>query len=247
MMTSSWGLTETSPLATAAHFPIDRAGVIGVPVPGVEIKLAPVGEKLEMRVKGPNVTPGYLGRDDLTREAFDAEGFYRTGDAGRLEDPDDPARGLVFDGRVVEDFKLLSGTFVSVGNLRPVVLAAASPLLQDAVICGEGRDAVGLLAWLNPGAAREIAGEPDAAPETLARSPAVAAFLRERLAAYNADNPASSTRVSRVLLQAEPPSLDANEITDKGYINQRAVLGRRAKAVEALYAAQPGPEVIVCD
>jgi feruloyl-CoA synthase len=247
MMTSSWGLTETSPLATAAHFPIDRAGVIGVPVPGVEIKLAPVEEKLEMRVKGPNVTPGYLGRDDLTREAFDADGFYRTGDAGRLEDPDDPAKGLVFDGRVVEDFKLLSGTFVSVGNLRPVVLAAASPLLQDAVICGEGRDEVGLLAWLNPGAAREIAGEPDAAPETLVRAPAVAAFLRERLAAHNADNPASSTRIARVLLQTEPPSLDANEITDKGYINQRAVLARRADAVAALYAAKPGPEVIVCE
>jgi feruloyl-CoA synthase len=246
MMTSSWGLTETSPLATAAHFPIDRAGVIGVPVPGVEIKLAPVGEKLEMRVKGPNVTPGYLGRDDLTREAFDEDGFYRTGDAGRLEDPDDPAKGLVFDGRVVEDFKLMTGTFVSVGTLRVAALAAASPLLQDAVVCGEGRAEVALLAWLNPGAAREIAGEPDAAPETLVRSPAVAEFLRERLAAHNAENPASSTRICRVLLQAEPPSLDANEITDKGYINQRAVLECRADAVEALYAAEPGAEVIVC-
>jgi feruloyl-CoA synthase len=246
MMTSSWGLTETSPLATAAHFPIDRAGVIGVPVPGVEIKLAPVGEKLEMRVKGPNVTPGYLGRDDLTREAFDADGFYRTGDAGRLEDPADPAKGLVFDGRVVEDFKLLTGTFVSVGTLRVAALAAASPLLQDAVVCGEGRAEVALLAWLNPGAAREVAGEPDAAPETLVRSPAVAEFLRERFAAHNAENPASSTRIRRVLLQAEPPSLDANEITDKGYINQRAVLECRADAVAALYASQPGPEVILC-
>jgi feruloyl-CoA synthase len=246
MMTSSWGLTETSPLATAAHFAIDRAGVIGVPVPGVEVKLAPVGDKLEMRVKGPNVTPGYLGREDLTREAFDEDGFYRTGDAGRLEDPDDPAKGLVFDGRVVEDFKLTTGTFVSVGNLRVAVLAAASPLLQDAVVCGEGRDAVALLAWLNPGAAREIAGVPDGAPETLVRSDAVVEFLRERLAAHNAANPASSTRIARVCLQAEPPSLDANEITDKGYINQRAVLECRAEAVEALYAAEPGPEVIVC-
>jgi feruloyl-CoA synthase len=246
MMTSSWGLTETSPLATAAHFPIDRAGVIGVPVPGVEIKLAPVGEKLEMRVKGANVTPGYLGRDDLTREAFDADGFYRTGDAGRLEDPADPAKGLVFDGRVVEDFKLLTGTFVSVGTLRVAVLAAASPLLQDAVVCGEGREEVALLAWLNPGAAREVAGEPDAAPEALVRSPAVAEFLRERIAAYNAEHPASSTRIRRVLLQAAPPSLDANEITDKGYVNQRAVLECRADAVAALYANQPGPEVIVC-
>src|SRR4051812_9185109 len=175
MMTSSWGLTETSPLASAAHFPIDRAGVIGVPVPGVEIKLAPVDDKLEMRVKGPNVTPGYLGRDDLTRAAFDEEGFYRTGDAGRLEGPGDPNTGLVFDGRVVEDFKLTTGTFVSVGNLRVQVLAAASPLLQDAVVCGHDRDYVSLLAWPNPGAAREVAGEPDAELEALVRSRAVAA------------------------------------------------------------------------
>src|SRR3954447_6676559 len=167
MMTSSWGLTETSPLATAAHFPIDRAGVIGVPVPGTEIKLAPVGDKLEMRVKGPQVTPGYLGQDDLTRAAFDEEGYYRTGDAGRLEDPEDPNKGLVFDGRVVEDFKLLTGTFVSVGNLRVSALAAASRLLMDAVVCGHDRDYVALLAWPNVGAAREIAGAPEAEMDAL--------------------------------------------------------------------------------
>ncbi len=161
MMTSSWGLTETSPLATAAHFPIDRAGVIGVPVPGVQLKLAPVEDKLEMRVKGPNVTPGYLGQPDLTAKAFDEDGWYRTGDAAKLEDPDDPNRGVVFDGRVVEDFKLLTGTFVSVGNLRVRALAAASPLLMDAVVCGHDHDYVGLLAWLNLGAAREIAGAPE--------------------------------------------------------------------------------------
>src|ERR1700709_2019756 len=113
MMASSWGLTETSPLATAAHFPIDRAGVIGVPVPGVELKLAPVEDKLEMRVKGPNGTKGSLGQPSLTAMAFDADGWYRTGDAGRLEDPEDPNAGLVFDGRVVEAFKLAAGTFVS--------------------------------------------------------------------------------------------------------------------------------------
>src|SRR4051794_10073517 len=246
MMTSSWGLTETSPLATAAHFPIDRAGVIGVPVPGVEIKLAPVDDKLEMRVKGPNVTPGYLGRDDLTRAAFDEEGYYRTGDAGRLEDPGDPNKGLVFDGRVVEDFKLTTGTFVSVGNLRVQVLAAASPLLMDAVVCGHDRDYVSLLAWLNVGAAREIAGEPEAEAAELARSRAVAAFLRERIGAYNADHPASSTAADRLPLRAEPASLDGNEITDKGYVNQRGVLTRRAELVETLYASSPGGEVIVC-
>jgi feruloyl-CoA synthase len=246
MMTSSWGLTETSPLATAAHFPIDRAGVIGVPVPGVEIKLTPVEDKLEMRVKGPNVTPGYLGQPELTAEAFDSDGWYRTGDAGKLEDPDDPNKGLVFDGRVVEDFKLLTGTFVSVGNLRIAALAAASPLLMDAVVCGHDRDYVGLLAWPNLGAAREIAGEPNAAPEELVRSAKLADFLRERFAAYNHANPASSTRVERVILLAEPPSLDANEITDKGYVNQRAALERRAVHVAALFAERPGQEVVIC-
>jgi feruloyl-CoA synthase len=246
MMTSSWGLTETSPLATAAHFPIDRAGVIGVPVPGVEIKLTPVEGKLEMRVKGPNVTAGYLGQPELTEKAFDEDGWYRTGDAGKLEDPEDPNKGLVFDGRVVEDFKLMTGTFVSVGNLRIAALAAASPLLMDAVVCGHDRDYVGLLAWPNLGAARELAGLPDAEPEELVRSPKLAAFLRERFAAYNRANPASSTRVERVTLLAEPPSLDANEITDKGYVNQRAALERRAVHVAALFAERPGTEVVVC-
>ena len=246
MMTSSWGLTETSPLATAAHFPIDRAGVIGVPVPGVEIKLTPVEGKLEMRVKGPNVTRGYFGQPELTAKAFDEDGWYRTGDAGRLEDDDDPNKGLVFDGRVVEDFKLTTGTFVSVGNLRIAALAAASPLLMDAVVCGHDRDYVSLLAWPNLGAAKELAGEPDASPEELVRSPKLAEFVRERLIAYNRSNPASSTRVERVILLAEPPSLDANEITDKGYVNQRAALERRAVHVAALFAETPGEEVIIC-
>src|SRR3954469_22689622 len=239
MMTSSWGLTETSPLATAAHFPIDRAGVIGVPVPGTELKLAPVADKLEMRVKGPQVFPGYLGDDDLTRAAFDEEGFCRTGDAGRLEDPEDPDKGLVFDGRVVEDFKLLTGTFVSVGNLRVQALAAASPLLMDAVVCGHDRDEVGLLAWFHAPVAQEPHGA-EAPPAELARSSRVHEFLRERLGAHNAAHPASSTRIARVLLLEEPPSLDANEITDKGYVNQRAVLERRAAQVEALYAGADG-------
>jgi len=246
MMTSSWGLTETSPLATAAHFPIDRAGVIGVPVPGTEIKLAPVDDKLEMRVKGPQVTPGYIGDDEQTRQAFDSDGWYRTGDAGRLEDSDDPNKGLVFNGRVVEDFKLLTGTFVSVGNLRIAALAAASPLLMDAVVCGHDRDYVGLLAWLNVGAAKDIAGEPDAELGDLVRSPKLAEFVRERFTAYNRDHPASSTRVERVILLAEPPSLDANEITDKGYVNQRAALERRAAHVATLFDANPPEEVILC-
>ena len=246
MMTSSWGLTETSPLATAAHFPINRAGVIGVPVPGVQIKLAPVEGKLEMRVKGPNVTAGYLGQAETTAKAFDEDGWYRTGDAGKLENPDDPNQGLVFDGRVVEDFKLMTGTFVSVGNLRIAALAAASPLLMDAVVCGHDRDYVALLAWPQLGAARELAEAPEATPEQLVRSSKLAAFLRERFIAYNRSNPASSTRIERVILLAEPPSLDANEITDKGYVNQRAALERRALHVAALFADTPSQEVVIC-
>ncbi|HET6551759.1 MAG TPA: feruloyl-CoA synthase [Solirubrobacter sp.] len=246
MMTSSWGLTETSPLATAAHFPIDRAGVIGVPVPGVDLKLAPVEDKLEIRVKGPNVTPGYVGDPVATAAAFDEDGWYRTGDAGRLEDPDDPNKGIVFDGRVVEDFKLTTGTFVSVGNLRVAALDAASPLLTDAVVCGHDRDYVALLAWPNVGAAREVAGEPEAEADALVRSPAVVEFMRSRFAEHNRRNPASSMRVDRLILMPEPPSLDANEITDKGYVNQRAVLERRAALVAALFADEPGEEVILC-
>jgi feruloyl-CoA synthase len=152
----------------------------------------------------------------------------------------------VFDGRVVEDFKLTTGTFVSVGNLRVKALAAASPLLMDAVVCGHDRDYVGMLAWLNLNAAREIAGEIDAEPDTLVHHERIHAFVRERMQAYNADHPASSTRVERVVLLAEPPSLDANEITDKGYVNQRAALQRRGAFVDALFAEQPSAEVIVC-
>ncbi len=245
-MTSAWGLTETSPLATSAHFPIDRAGVIGVPIPGVQIKLVPVEDKLEMRVKGPNVTPGYLGGPELTAKAFDADGWYRTGDAGKLQDPEDPNAGLVFDGRVVEDFKLTTGTFVSVGNLRVAALAAASPLLMDAVICGHDRDYVAMLGWLNLGAAREIAGLPEAELPELVRSPAIAHFLREKLRAHNEAHPASSMRVCRVGLLDSAPSLDANEITDKGYVNQRVALNRHAPEVDALFAEPPGGTVIIC-
>ncbi len=246
MMTSAWGLTETSPLATSGHFAIDRAGIIGVPIPGVEIKLAPDGDKFEMRVRGPNVFPGYLERDDLTAKAFDEDGFYHTGDAGKLADPDDPNAGLVFDGRVVEDFKLTTGTFVSVGNLRISILAAASPLLMDAVVCGHDRHYVALLAWLNVTAARELIADHEAHPEHLVREPRIAEHVRARLAAHNAENPASSMRVERVLLLAEPPSLDANEITDKGYVNQRAALDRRAPHVELLFSDPPAVEVIIC-
>ena len=246
LMTSAWGSTETSPMATTVHWPIERAGVIGLPAPGVEIKMVPSGGKMELRVRGPMVTPGYVGREDLTAAAFDDEGFYKIGDAGRLADPGDPSKGLVFDGRVSEDFKLLTGTWVSVGSLRVEALAAAAPALSDAVVTGHDRDRIGLLAWIDPRACAEIAGDPGLVDdsESLCRHPAVIEHVRRGLARHNAERPASSTRVARILLMSEPPSIDAGEITDKGYINQRAALERRHALVERLHAEPVAPAVI---
>ena len=243
-MTSSWGTTETSPLSTAAHFMIERAGPIGVPVPGVELKLVPTGGKLEVRVRGPNVTPGYWKRPDLTRAAFDAEGFYQPGDAVCFADPAEPANGIVFDGRLAEDFKLTTGTWVAVGVLRVGVLAAASPALQDAVIAGENRAAIGMLAWLNAAGCGKLAGC-DAPLAELARHPAVREHVAGAIRQWNAGHPGSSERIARVLLLPDMPSIDANEITDKGYINQRLALARRKADVERLFATVPDADVIV--
>jgi feruloyl-CoA synthase len=232
-MLSAWGSTETSPMATCVHYPIARAGVIGNPGPGTELKLVPSGTKLEVRVRGPNVTPGYWRRDDLTREAFDEEGFYRIGDAMKFVDADDPAKGLAFDGRVAEDFKLMSGTWVHVGTVRVQLIAACDPLVQDAVITGHDREEMGALVFVNP-----------AAVKTLGLDPAgVRASLAAALVKLDAAATGSSTAPARLLVMDEPPSIDANEITDKGYINQRAVLERRAALVERLHAG--GPEVIL--
>jgi feruloyl-CoA synthase len=245
LMTSSWGTTETAPAATMAHFPLERAGNIGVPVPGVEVKLVPSDAKQELRVRGPNVTPGYLHRPDLTAAAFDEDGFYRTGDAGRLADPADPGTGLLFDGRIAEDFKLSSGTWVHTGKLRMAVLAAASPLLQDAVVAGADRDQVGLLVWLNLPEAGRLADPSTDDAAALARAPTVLDAIRTRLAGYNAGQPGSSARIGRVLVMTEPPSIDAGEITDKGYVNQRATLERRQALVERLFAEPLDADVLV--
>ncbi len=245
-MASAWGSTETAPMATIAHFLIERAGVIGVPVPGTELKLVPTGDKIEVRVRGANVTPGYWKRPDLTAEAFDEEGFYRIGDTVRLADPQDPTRGIVFDGRLAEDFKLMTGTWVHVGALRVGLLAAATPVLQDAVVAGENRAFVGLLAWLSAAGCQKLCGpEAPAAIEDLVRHPAVREHVRTAIARWNAAENTSSQRVERILLLPDMPSIDANEITDKGYINQRLALERRRADVERLFALDPDPDVIV--
>ena len=225
-MLSAWGSTETSPLATSVHFAMERPGVIGLPVAGCELKLTPFGGKLEVRVRGPNVTPGYYRRPDLTSAAFDEEGFYRIGDAVKLADPREPAKGIVFDGRVAEDFKLSTGTWVNVGMVRVKLIAAADPIVQDAVITGHDRAEVGALVFLS-------ASANNLKPEE------VRAKLSRALARLKAEG-GSSMHPVRVLVLTEPPSIDANEITDKGYMNQRAVLDRRAALVERLYAGGEG-------
>jgi len=245
-ISSSWGTTETAPLATAAHYRLERAGNIGVPIPGTEVKLVPNGAKLEIRVRGPNIMPGYWKRPDLTAAAFDEEGFYMPGDAVRLADENEAAAGVIFDGRLAEDFKLMTGTWVHAGALRPGVLAACSPVLQDAVIAGADQRSIGLLCWLNVQGCHTVIGDgaPSALP-ALAQHPAVREHVRKGLARWNVEHPASSERVARAILLSDTPSIDAGEITDKGYINQRLALERRAGDVERLFAAQPDPDVIV--
>ena len=229
--TTSWGSTETSPANTAAHWRLDRPGVIGLPMPGVDLKFIPNAGKLEMRLRGPHIFPGYRGNDAATREAFDEEGFYRIGDAGYLLDESDPSAGVVFNGRVAEDFKLTTGTWVSVGTLRLSLVTALAPLVQDAVITGHDRTEVGALLFLTE-AARTLS------------EVELKTQLRERLAGLAAQGGGSSQVPRRLLALPDAPSMAAGEITDKGYINQRMVLQRRAAEVEALHAASSDPRVI---
>src|SRR5690606_22356917 len=226
-LTTSWGSTETAPAVTSAHWRMERAGVIGGVLPGLSLKFVPNGEKLEMRIRGVSIFPGYRNAPELSAQAFDEEGYYRIGDAGHLADPDRPERGVVFNGRVAEDFKLTTGTWVSVGTLRLRVVSAFAPYAQDAVITGHDRDEIGVLVFPTP-AAMKLPRE------------ALHEHLAHGLAALRAEGGGSSQSPARALVLDEPPSADAGEITDKGYLNQRAVLQRRADLVTALYADAPG-------
>src|ERR1700753_2842239 len=239
------GPTGTAPPPPGTYWDTERVGLIGLPFPGVELKMVPVGSKYELRLRGVNVTPGYFGRPDLTKAAFDDEGFYCIGDAGVFVDPDDPLQGIIFAGRVVEDFKLTTGTFVHVGSLRTDAIAAATPVVQDALVAGQDRPFVGLLAWPNLHACRQLVGNAEATYEDVVRHPDVIACFRRGLEAHNKSNGSSSMRVARGMLMFEPPAIDGNELTDKGYINQRAGLDRRDALVERLYAERPGEDVIV--
>ncbi|MEW6489954.1 MAG: feruloyl-CoA synthase [Thermodesulfobacteriota bacterium] len=248
-MSSGWGSTETGPVVTLVHYPVGRAGVIGLPVPGAELAMVPNGDKLELRVRGPGVTPGYWKRDDLTREAFDREGFYRIGDAGALADPARPEAGIRFDGRVAEDFKLTSGTWVSVGRLRTDVIAACAPFVQDAVVTGHDRDEIGLLLFPDLEACRRACPSlaPGAPVEELLSREEVVAGIRAGLGRLARESGGSASRPARALFLTTPARLDAGEITDKGYVNQRAVLAHRAELVARLHGdvGGAGPEVIL--
>lgn len=235
-MTTSWGSTETAPAVTFASWRLDRPGVIGLPLPGVKLKFVPVDNssagKLEMLVKGDNVFPGYRNDEAATRQAFDDEGYYRIGDAGRLRDPADPLQGVVFDGRVAEDFKLDTGVWVSVGTLRTKVVSALAPHAQDVVITGHDRGDIGLLVFLTE-AARKLPAE------------VIAQQVRAGLRALGAQATGSSQTPVRALLLPDAPNAAAGEITDKGYVNQRQVLARRAADVELLYALPADARVIL--
>jgi feruloyl-CoA synthase len=247
VMASGWGCTESAPMATLVHFPITRAGIIGLPPPGVELKLVPVDGKTEIRIRGPNVMPGYWKDSEMTRRAFDEDGFLCIGDAAKFADPNDFAKGLVFDGRLTENFKLMSGCWVNVGELRWAIVEACAPIVQDVVITGHDRNELGILIFPNLRGCQSLCSE-DPGPldvETLVEHPRVCSCLIERLRAHNRVYPGNSTAISRALFLTKPADCDALEINDKGYLNQRAVLDHRAELVEKLYAAYPEDEVIV--
>ena len=245
MMFTGLGSTETGPAALFPGKDLRRAGDVGLPASGVELKLVPMGDKLEARLRSPSVTPGYWRQPDLTRLAFDDEGFYRIGDALRFVDPADVSRGFIFDGRIVEDFKLSTGTFVSAGPLRGKFLSRCAPYAHDAVIAGHDRDFVTVLVFPAMDACRELAELPlTASPADTIANTAVRSKFQSLLNELAAEATGSSQRIARAILMPEPPSIDAHEVTDKGSLNQGAVLKNRAALVVDLYSPRPSARVI---
>ena len=241
MIITGYGSTETAPFAFTTTWAVDRAGLVGLPAAGLEVKLVPNAEKLELRLRGPNVTPGYWKEPGKTAESFDEEGYYKIGDALKFADPADVARGFVFDGRVSEDFKLATGTWVNMGGVRAGVIAACAPLIRDVVLAGLDRNHIGALIFADLEACRSLAGlPPDADAATIVTHPVVRTAFQTRLDELAAKATGSATHLARAILLAAPPSIDAGEITDKGSINQRAVMAARPALVEDLYA-EPVP------
>ncbi|NMA98955.1 MAG: AMP-binding protein, partial [Phyllobacteriaceae bacterium] len=247
MIITGYGSTETAPFAFTTTWPVEEAGHIGLPAAGMEVKLVPNGDKTELRLKGPNVTPGYWRDTEKTAEAFDEEGFYKIGDAVRFADPDDLGKGLVFDGRVTEDFKLSTGTWVNFSAVRASVIRACAPLVRDVVLTGLDRNYIGALIFPDLEACARLAGLPlDTAAEALLAHPVVRQKFADCLEGLAQQATGSSNQVARALVMSALPDIDKGEVTDKGSINQRAVLAHRAELVSALYADTPGPDIIIC-
>ncbi|MFZ0737484.1 MAG: feruloyl-CoA synthase [Candidatus Acidiferrales bacterium] len=246
IMVTGLGATETAPMAIQTSWETDRSGIIGIPIPGVEAKLIPKDGKLEVRVRGANITPGYWRQPELTAQAFDEEGFYKFGDALRFLDPDDVNKGFVFDGRFSEDFKLATGTWVSVGPLRGRVISHFAPLVRDAVITGHDRDTVGMMVFADLDACSSICPslQPNSPATEILRHERVRAHFQTLLESFATTATGSSNRITRMIVLEEPPSLDAGEMTDKGSLNQRAVLARRSALVEELHAEVRSPRIL---
>jgi feruloyl-CoA synthase len=247
IITTAYGMTETGPMHTMACEPMPAPSHVGLPIPGSETLLIPRDDRYELRCRGVNVTPGYFRRDDLNEAAFDAEGFLVTGDAARFVDPDQPARGLVFEGRLANNFKLLTGTWVQTDAVRVAAVAAAPLVIRDALICGHDRDEIGLLIFPNIAGCRELCDGDSAEAGTLVRREAVRDYLVAALGRHNARFSYRSRRIGRVRVLDEPPSVYEAELTDKTYINQRAGLERRQALAEELYSQAPGHEVIILE
>jgi feruloyl-CoA synthase len=246
---TSLGATETAPFAIARTWPTENAANIGLPGAGMTIKLAPSGDKLEARIKGPNVTPGYWREPALTAAAFDEEGYYKLGDALKFADPNDWNKGLLFDGRVTEDFKLATGTWVNVGGVRASMINQFAPYMKDGVITGTNRDDIGVLVFPEIDACRKLCADLPADADTAAvlAHPAVTAKFASLMAEFAKRATGSSNRVARIMLMTDLPSMDLGEATDKGSLNQRTLLTTRAALVEELYAAPRSPRVIALD
>jgi feruloyl-CoA synthase len=246
VMTTGLGCTESGPSALFANWAGSRSGLLGVPVPGLTLKLVPRDDKLEACYAGPNVMPGYWRQPELNDAAFDEDGFYKTGDALKFDNPADPNKGLLFDGRIAEDFKLTTGTWVSVGTLRAALVAACAPYVQDAVITGLNQDDIGAILFPNLAACRQAVNLPDSAGyEDIANNPRLRETLQAALDAFAKTSTGSANRVSLAILATTPPSIDVGEITDKGSLNQRNVLKCRSAVVESLYSQPVAREVFV--
>lgn len=242
-LSAGYGATETSPTISNVHWPSDTMGLIGLPLPGCEFKLAPVGEKMECRVRGAGITRGYFRDPEKTAEAFDEEGFYKLGDAVKFLDPDHPEKGLAFDGRIAEEFKLANGTWVSAGTVRVKAIEAVDGALSDVVVCGLNQDEITLLGFLNEAWCRRKTGR-NVGLDELAADDTVRGAVKDGLIRYNQQNPNAAKRVSRILLQPDLPKADAGEITEKGYINQGRVQALREGEVKRLYATPFDADII---